>query len=56
MIERLEQFEQGSQGRGDFLARICEELDTEDLPDNIIIRCETSGEAPAVPTLGGNSL
>jgi len=56
MIERLEQLEQGSLGRSDFLARICEELDAEDLPDNIIIRCETSGEAPAVPTLGGNSL
>lgn len=56
VLERIEQFGRGELDRSDFLSEICESLDQENLPDRIIIRCETSDEAPATPAVDDNSL
>ena len=56
VLERIEQFGRGELDRSDFLSEICESLDQENLPDRIIIRCETSDEAPAAPAVDDNSL
>ncbi len=56
VLEKIEQFGRGELHRSDFLSEICESLDQENLPDRIIIRCETSGEAPATPAVDDNSL
>ena len=56
VLERIEQFGRGELDRSDFLSEICESLDQENLPDRIIIRCETSDEAPATPAVDVNSL
>ena len=55
VLEKIEQFGRGELHRSDFLSEICESLDQENLPDRIIIRCETSGEAPATPAVDDNS-
>lgn len=56
VLERIEQFGRGELDRSDFLSEICESLDQENLPDRIIIRCETSDEAQATPAVDDNSL
>ena len=56
VLERIEQFGRGELDRSDFLSEICESLDQENLPNRIIIRCETSDEAPATPAVDDNSL
>ena len=56
VLERIEQFGRGELDRSDFLSEICERLDQENLPNRIIIRCETSDEAPATPAVDDNSL
>lgn len=56
LLERLDQLGPEGLGHDGFLTRICEELDTDNLPDNIVIRCEASGEAPTVPPVDDNSL
>ena len=56
VLEKIEQFGRGELHRSDFLSEICESLDQENLPDRIIIRCETSDEAPATPAVDDNSL
>jgi len=56
VLEQFERFGRGSQGRGGFLSQLCESLDQENLPDGIIIRCETFGDAPAAPAVDDNSL
>ena len=56
VLERIEQFGRGELDRSDFLSEICESLDQENLPNRIIIRCETSDEAPATPAADDNSL
>ena len=55
-LERLRQIGPGGLDHGDFLSQICEDLDLEDLPGNIIIRCETSGDAPVAPAVDDNAL
>jgi hypothetical protein len=55
-LERLRQIGPGGLDHGDFLSQICENLDMEDLPGNIIIRCETSGDAPVAPAVDDNAL
>ena len=56
VLERIEQFGRGELDRSDFISEICESLDQENLPDRIIIRCETSDEAQATPAVDDNSL
>ena len=56
VLEKIEQFGRGELHRSDFLSEICESLDQENLPERIIIRCETSDEAPATPAVDDNSL
>lgn len=56
VLERIEQFGRGELDRSDFLSEICESLDQENLPERIIIRCETSDEAQATPAVDDNSL
>ncbi|MAX18403.1 MAG: hypothetical protein CL709_00840, partial [Chloroflexi bacterium] len=56
VLEKIEQFGRGELHRSDFLGEICESLDQENLPERIIIRCETSDEAPATPAVDDNSL
>ena len=56
VLERIEQLGRGELDRSDFLSEICESLDQENLPDRIIIRCETSDEAQATPAVDDNSL
>ena len=56
ILERLDQLGLGAPGHDGLLSQICEEIDQEDLPDNIIIRCETSDDATTVPSVDDNSL
>ena len=56
VFERLGQFGRGASRPGGFLSQICDDLALENLPDEIIIRCETFGDAPAAPSVDDNSL